>query len=435
MKKIKFSPYLKIIIAFISIILIGSIFLVLPISAKGESLSFVDSLFMSTSAVCVTGLSVVSNIAKDLTFFGQFVILILMMIGGLGILTFSTFFFVIIGSKIGLTDRFLMRESWNLDTAKGVIKLVKNIVIAALIIQFFGSLINYFILLKTFGAVDAIWVAIFQSVSAFNNVGFDILGNSNSMIDFSGNVLLNLSTMFLIVIGGFGFVSIFDIIKNKRFSKLKISTKIVVVVTPILIVVGAILIKLSMFSEITWLQAFFQSVSSRTAGFASLDMSTINTATYILIISLMFIGGSPCSTAGGIKTTTSAVIFISIFKLTVGKKPTIFKRKISAQTIIKSFSLFTLSIIYILLATFCISLFDSALSIKEILFEVVSAFGTVGFSMGITSGLSTVSKIIIILTMFFGRLGPLTIMSSMNKNWLNDDLQSVDYVEEKIIVG
>ncbi len=435
MKKIKFSPYLKIIIAFISIILIGSIFLVLPISAKGESLSFVDSLFMSTSAVCVTGLSVVSNIAKDLTFFGQFVILILMMIGGLGILTFSTFFFVIIGSKIGLTDRFLMRESWNLDTAKGVIKLVKNIVISALIIQFFGSVINYFILLKTFGAVDAIWVAIFQSVSAFNNVGFDILGNSNSMIDFSGNVLLNLSTMFLIIIGGFGFVSIFDIIKNKRFSKLKISTKIVVLVTPILIVVGAILIKLSMFSEITWLQAFFQSVSSRTAGFASLDMSTINTATYILIISLMFIGGSPCSTAGGIKTTTFAVTLISIFKLTVGKKPTIFKRKISAQTIIKSFSLFTLSIIYILLATFCISLFDSALSIKEILFEVVSAFGTVGFSMGITSGLSTVSKIIIILTMFFGRLGPLTIMSSMNKNWLNDDLQSVDYVEEKIIVG
>ena len=241
--------------------------------------------------------------------------------------------------------------------------------------------------------------------------------------------------MFLIIIGGFGFVSIFDIIKNKRFSKLKISTKIVVLVTPILIVVGAILIKLSMFSEITWLQAFFQSVSSRTAGFASLDMSTINTATYILIISLMFIGGSPCSTAGGIKTTTFAVTLISIFKLTIGRKPTIFKRKISAQTIIKSFSLFTLSIIYILLATFCISLFDSALSIKEILFEVVSAFGTVGFSMGITSGLSTVSKIIIILTMFFGRLGPLTIMSSMNKNWLNDDLQSVDYVEEKIIVG
>lgn len=435
MKKIKISPYIKIIIAFISIILIGSIFLVLPISAKGESLSFVDSLFMSTSAVCVTGLSVVSNIAKDLTFFGQFVILILMMIGGLGILTFSTFFFVIIGSKIGLTDRFLMREAWNLDTTKGVIKLVKNIVISALIIQFFGSVINYFILLKTFGAVDAIWVAIFQSVSAFNNVGFDILGNSNSMIDFSGNVLLNLSTMFLIIIGGFGFVSIFDIIKNKRFSKLKISTKIVVLVTPILIVVGAILIKLSMFSEITWLQAFFQSVSSRTAGFASLDMSTINTATYILIISLMFIGGSPCSTAGGIKTTTFAVTLISIFKLTIGRKPTIFKRKISAQTIIKSFSLFTLSIIYILLATFCISLFDSALSIKEILFEVVSAFGTVGFSMGITSGLSTVSKIIIILTMFFGRLGPLTIMSSMNKNWLNDDLQSVDYVEEKIIVG
>lgn len=435
MKKYKISPYIKIFLTFIAVIIVGAIFLVLPFSTTNGNLPFIDALFMSTSSICVTGLSVVSNLSVEFTFFGQFVILILMIIGGLGFLTFTTFFFVIIGTKIGVTDRFLMKEAWNLDTTKGVIKLVKNIVLCALGIQVFGSIINYFILVKPFGWIKAIWISIFQSVSAFNNVGFDILGSNNSMIGFSNNILLNLTTMFLIIVGGIGFVTLFDILKNKRWSKLNTSTKVIVIITPILVVFGGILIKLCMYGKITWLQAFFQSVACRTAGFSTINMSEINTAVYVILITLMFIGGSPCSTAGGIKTTTFFVLVVSVFKFSMGKKPTIFKRRISDQTIIKAFSLFTFSVMYILLATIGVSLFDSALSFREVLFEVVSAFGTVGFSMGITSSLSIGSKIILIISMFLGRLGPLTIMNTMNKNWLNTDIQTIDYVEEKIIVG
>ena len=255
------------------------------------------------------------------------------------------------------------------------------------------------------------------------------------MIGFSNNILLNLTTMFLIIVGGIGFVTLFDILKNKRWGKLNTSTKVIVIVTPILVVFGGILIKLCMYGKITWLQAFFQSVACRTAGFSTINMSEINTAVYVILITLMFIGGSPCSTAGGIKTTTFFVLVVSVFKFSMGKKPTIFKRRISDQTIIKAFSLFTFSVMYILLATIGVSLFDSALSFREVLFEVVSAFGTVGFSMGITSSLSIGSKIILIISMFLGRLGPLTIMNTMNKNWLNTDIQTIDYVEEKIIVG
>ena len=435
MKKIKLSPSVKILITFVAVILIGAIFLVLPFSTTGNNLNFIDALFMSTSSVCVTGLSVVNNIAVDFTFFGQLVLLILMAIGGLGFLTFSTFFFVMIGSKLDLSNRFLMKEAWNVDSAKGIIKLVRNIVLFALGFQLFGAIIHYFILMGTYGPVKSIWIALFQSVSAYNNVGFDILGYSNSMCNFSGNILLNFATMFLIILGGFGFVTIFDILNNKKWSNLSLTTKFILIITPTLIVVGALLIKLCMFKEVTWLQAVFHSVALRTAGFSTMDMSSINSAVYVIMITLMFIGGSPCSTAGGIKTTTFFVLLVSVFKISIGKQATIFKRKISNQTIVKSFCLLALSITFVILATLGVSLFDPALSIREILFEVVSAFGTVGYSMGLTSSLSIGSKIIIIITMFLGRLGPLSIMNIMNKHWLQGDIETVKYVEEKIIVG
>lgn len=359
MKKIKLSPYIKILLTFVIVILIGSIFLVLPFSSSGKNLSYVDALFMSTSSVCVTGLSVLKNLSVDLTFFGQFVVLILMIIGGLGFLTFSTFFFVVIGAKLGITNRFLMREVWNVTNAKGIIKLVRNIVLFAMCFQLFGAIINYFILLSTFGPVKSIWVSIFHTVSSFNNVGFDIFGSS-SMINYHNNILLNISTMILIIFGGIGFVSMFDIIKNRRWKNLSITTKSIIVITPILIVSGALLIKLCMYGKISWLEAIFQSVASRTAGFATIDMSSINTSVFVILIVLMFIGGSPCSTAGGIKTTTFFVLCISMFKISIGKQPTIFKRKISNITILRSFVILTLSIMFVILSTFLVSILDPA---------------------------------------------------------------------------
>lgn len=313
MKKFKISPYFTIILTFLAVILIGSILLVLPISTTAKHINYIDALFMSTSAVCVTGLNVVSNIATDFTIFGQVVIMLLMFIGGLGFLTLSTFFLMILGAKLGVTDRFLMKEAWNADSAKGIIKHIRNIVLFSVGVQLLGTIINYFII-REIVPNNSFWVAMFQSVSAFNNVGFDILGNSNSLIEYSGNVALNISTMLLIIIGGLGFVTIFDIFKNHSWKKITITSKIVLIVVPTLIVVGMLLIKIADYNNITWLQALFTSVASRTAGFTTVDLSTISTASVIVILILMYIGGAPCSVAGGIKVTTFMVLLVRVRK-------------------------------------------------------------------------------------------------------------------------
>ena len=433
--KLKISPFAKILISFAIIILIGATLFSLPVSTTGSPMGFINALFMSTSSVCVTGLSVLGNLSVDLTFFGQLVMVILMAIGGLGFLTLSTFFFMIIGAKLDLSDRFLMREVWNMESSKGIIKLVRNIVLFALGVQVVGTIANFCILLKYFEPGSAIWKAIFQSVSAFNNVGFDILGNSNSMVNYSTDVLLNLSTMLLIIIGGLGFVTIFDIFKNKFWKKYSLTTKVVLLMTPVLIIVGGLLFKFCMWNEFTWLQSFFSSVASRTSGFSTVDMSTLSSSAYIIMIILMYIGASPCSTGGGIKTTTFLVLLVTMKRFATGKKPVLFKRTLPGQTIKKATSLFIFSITYILFATFLISIFDPSLGIRELLFEVVSAFGTVGFSMGITAGLSVASKIVLIITMFIGRIGTITIMNIANNKWLSEEQSAIEYVEERIIVG
>lgn len=434
MKKFKISPYFTIILTFVAVILIGSILLVLPISTTAKHINYIDALFMSTSSVCVTGLSVVGNIATDFTIFGQVVIMILMFIGGLGILTLSTFFLMILGAKFGVTDRFLMKEAWNADSAKGIVRLVRNIVLFSVGVQLLGTIINYFII-REIVPNNSFWVAMFQSVSAFNNVGFDILGNSNSMIEFSGNVALNISTMLLIITGGLGFVTIFDIFKNHSWKKITITSKIVLIVVPILIILGMLLIKIADYNNITWLQALFTSVASRTAGFTTIDFSTISTASFIVILLLMYIGGAPCSVAGGIKVTTFMVLMIGTFNFAVGKQPVIFKRTISEKTIKKAFSLFVISILYIALASIAISMIEHDLTLRSVLMEVVSAFATVGFSMSVTPTLSIASKLIIIVTMFLGRLGPLTIMNINNNDWMHEDTKNIKYIEEDIKVG
>lgn len=432
--KIKISPFAKILISFAVIILLGSILLVLPASSTGEPLSYIDALFMSTSAVSTTGLSVVSDLAVDFTFFGQLVMVILMIIGGLGILTFTTFFFMMIGAKLDMSDRYLMREVWNVDSTRGIIKLVRNIVLLAIGIQALGTLANFLILLQYFEAGDAIWKAFFHSVAAFNNAGFDLLG-SNSMLNYSGDILFNLSNMILIIIGGIGFVTIFDVCKNKWWKKFNLNTKVSLLMAGVLIVVGGVLIKLCMWDEMTWLQSFFTSVSSRNTGFATFDMSKINSAVYIILIVLMFVGASPCSTAGGIRTTTFLVLLVTMSKYSTGRKPVIFKRTIPDQTIRKAISLFLFSLIYVIMASFLISIFDSALDVKNIIFEVISAFSTTGFNIGLTQGLSIGGKIVLIVTMLFGRIGTFTIMNITNNRWLANEQSEIEYAEERIIVG
>lgn len=434
LREIKISPYFTIILTFLGVILIGSILLVLPISTTKGHIDYIDALFMSTSSVCVTGLSVMNNIAVDFTIFGQSIIVLLMFIGGLGFLTISTFFLMILGAKFGMTDRYLLKEAWNADSTKGIFKLVRNIVIFSVGVQLLGTIINYFII-REIVPENTFWVALFHSVSAFNNVGFDILGNSNSLIGFSNNVVLNISTMLLIIIGGLGFVTIFDVIKNHSWKKFSLTTKIIMIVVPILIVSGMLLIKLADYKNITWLQALFTSVASRTAGFTTVDFSTISTASIIIILILMFIGGAPCSVAGGIKVTTFSVLLIGTFNYSTGRQPVIFKRTISEKTIKKAFSLFVISILYIMMVSMLIALLNPQLPMRAVFMEVVSAFATVGFSINATPTLTVFSKLLIIFTMFFGRLGPLTIMNINNNDWLHEDVKEIKYIEEDIKVG
>lgn len=435
-RKIKIHPYVFIILTFLSVVLIGTLCFMLPWAVKdGKCLNFVDSLFMSTSCVCVTGLSVV-NAAERLSIFGKIIMAILMEIGGLSFLTIAVCFFSLLGGKIGIGNRYLLREALNQNSLAGIVHLVKRIILISFVIQFIGVILNYFALMsyydyhfgRTLGA------AVYHSIASFNNAGFDIFGN-NSLIPFKDNILLNISTIFLIVSGGLGFIVIDELVCKHSIKKLSIHSKIVLTMTATFIIVGMLVFKLAMYDDITWLQALFTSVTCRTAGFTSIDMSTLPPAAYVMAIMLMFIGASPCSTGGGIKTTTILVILLTFVYYAQGKKPKIFHRRVSDGSIFKAFVLFGVAVIFILVGTLLIGLIQPDLGLQHILFEVVSGFTTTGLSMGITSSLSVASKIIMCVLMFFGRLGPLTIIGVVNHNWMTASKENVQYVEERIIVG
>ena len=432
------TPYTTIVLSFALIVLVGALLLLLPFSTKeGYSINFIDALFMSATSVCVTGLSVVTDIGSQFTVFGKIVYCILMEIGGLSFLTIAIFCFVLLGVKIGIGERLLLKESLNQNSASGLIKLVKKTVFISFSIQIVGALFNFLILLRYYPADQALGIGIFHAISSFNNAGLDIFGNGNSMMNYKSDVLLNISTMLLIILGGIGFIVITDVISKKSFKKLSVNSKITIITTLILIVSGTLLIKLTMFKDMTFLQAMFHSVSCRTAGFATYDLSGINNACFMIMIVLMTIGASPCSTGGGIKTTTVAVIFITLSYFSRGKTAKVFNRKITDQSIMKALLLFAICIIVLIIAIFIISICEasSGFTLPQITFEAISAVTTTGLSMGITIDLSVGSKLVIIFLMLFGRLGPLTVISMWNVNWLRESDERIRYVEENIIIG
>ena len=437
MRTKKIHPYLIIILTFLGVIFTGAILLVLPVSgANGKSIGFVDSMFMSTSAVCVTGLGTVT-IATDMSLFGKIVMALLMEIGGLSILTIAIFFFTILGAKLSVSNKFLLREALNQNSVKGLTTLVEKIILYAAIVQFIGVVLNMFALVPYYGDFGkGLAYSIFHSIASFNNAGFDAFGD-HSMIDFESNLMLNTSTMFLIIFGGIGYIVLGDVIKKRNWKLLQLHTKIVLITTGILIFGGAILIKLTAWTDISWLQAFFTSVTSRTAGFTTYDMSKLvdHPATYIIIIFLMIVGASPCSTGGGIKTTTLAIALIATVYYARGKKAKIFKRRIDDAQIFKCFVLIGVAVVIILVGTFITCAAQPSLGLMEVLFEVVSAFSTTGLSMGITSSLNVFNKLFFCLIMFVGRLGPLTIIGLVNKNWMSDSNEEIQYVEESVIIG
>lgn len=426
-KKIK--PSRIIVLGFLMVILLGTILLMLPISInEGKNVSFIDALFTSTSAVCVTGLIAIDT-ADTFTIFGRTVVALLIQIGGLGVTSVGVGFIMLMKRKIGIKERTLIKESMNLDSLKGVVKLVKSILLMTLIFESIGVILSYVVFSKDYAPLDALGISLFHSVAAFNNSGFDILGGLQNLIPYQNNILLNLTTCGLIIFGGIGFLVIKEIIEVKSFKKFTLHTKIVIIMTVILLIVGTILLKLT--ENISWLGAFFFSTSARTAGFSTYPLSSFTNAGLFVIIILMFIGASPGSTGGGIKTTTLFTLYKSIYSTSTNKHCIAFKRKIPLAVILKAFNITILALFIICIGTFILSILEPNYTFMQLLFEVTSAFGTVGLSTGITPDLSDISKAIISLIMFIGRLGPMTIATI----WCCKEPSNARYSEETVIIG
>ncbi|MBH1940491.1 H(+)-transporting ATPase [Mobilitalea sibirica] len=427
----RISPARFLVIGFAFIILLGTALLMLPISTnEGVWLSPLDALFTATSAVCVTGL-VVFDTANTFNVFGRTIIALLIQIGGLGISSVGVGFIILAGKKVTFRERKVVKEALNLDSMKGIVRIVKSVFLMTLLFEGIGAIINFFVFIKDYPPLKAVGVSVFHSISAFNNAGFDVFGNFSSLTGYQDNVLLNLNTSGLIIFGGLGFFVLMDIIEKRSFRRLTLHSKIVLFMTSLLIFSGMMLFKVT--EKISWLGAFFQSVTTRTAGFNtySISIDDFSKAGLFIIMVLMFIGASPGSTGGGIKTTTAFTLFKSAYSMSTNKHCMAFKRRIPNDIVMKAFVITFLSMSLIIFDTIIISIFEPHFTFNQILFEVISAFATVGLSTGITPELSAVSRVIIIITMFTGRLGPLTMASI----WYNKPESNISYSEENITIG
>lgn len=401
------SPPQLIALGFAGVILLGALILMLPISVReGATVNFIDALFTSTSAVCVTGLIVIDT-ADHFTVFGRTIVALLIQIGGLGVTCVGVSLILAARKKVGLKARTLIKESWNISSYQGLVKLVKHVLKITLIFEFVGMVLSFIVFVQDFPPLKALGIAAFHSVAAFNNSGFDILGGLTNLIPYQSNLLLNLVTAGLIIFGGIGFLVIIDVKNKKSFKKLTFHSKAVITMSIFLTVVGTVLLKMT--EDMTWLGAFFHSVSARTAGFSTYNLGNFTNAGLFVLIILMFIGASPGSTGGGIKTSTLFVIANVVKSVMTHSHCCAFKRKISESVIMQAFVVTFLSVMVVCISTFLLTIVEPNYSFIQLFFESTSAFGTVGLSTGITSHLSSIAKFIIILTMYVGRLGAMTV--------------------------
>lgn len=414
-----------------TVILAGTVLLMLPVSsASGDSLAAVDCLFMSTSAVCVTGLATVDP-GTGLSLFGKVVLAVLIQTGGLGITVIGVILIIAAGGRLSMGKQRLVKESLNLSSGKGLKDIMRGVAYMTITFEVAGAVMCFFSFNSNFEMSHAIGVSVFHSIASFNNAGFDVLGNFRSLTDYNDDIWLSIVTSILIVAGGIGFFVFSELISGKSVRRWSLHTKIVVSVTLFLIVIGTVLIKLTEGQGISLLEAFFHSVSSRTAGFASVDIGGFTKAGSIILMLLMFIGASPGSTGGGIKTVTAFVVFRHLVSVVFTKHCTAFKRKIPDGAIVKAFTVCLMAMLVVMTGTFILAAAEPEFSLHQIVFEVISAFSTTGLSMGITAELCSLSKIVLVFIMFIGRLGPLTIATI----WLNRDLTAVNYSEEDIMIG
>ncbi len=426
---------------FALLIVAGGMLLMLPFAtADGEKTSLLGAMFTATSATCVTGL-VAYDTGTHWTMFGKTVILFLIQIGGLGFVTLISLFFIMMKRDVGLRQRMLVMQSTGALEMGGILPYIRRIAKGTLIFEGVGALLLSIRFIPRFGVLKGAWYSVFHSISAFCNAGFDLMGGYNSFVEYKGDIIVNFTIMSLITIGGIGFIVWADLKKNKfRFKKYRLHTKMVLVSSAVLILGGALtffvleynssLAGLTMFEKI--IASFFQSVTMRTAGFNTVDFAALSDSGSIFCDLLMFIGGSPGSTAGGIKTTTFFILILAAIASSRRKKDIfVFNRKIDKNDILTATAISTLYMMIAFLAVVVISALDS-FSIKEIIFEVISAENTVGVTMGITRDFCWVSKIILMFLMFVGRIGGLTLALLFLEEANSAD---VSRPTEKILVG
>lgn len=425
-KKFSLSTTQVVLLSFLIAILLGSVILALPISSSdGKSVPYLDALFTATTATCVTGL-VTLPVASTWSVFGQIVILILIQIGGLGVITIMSGVMILINRKMGIGDRLLIQDAFNLNTMSGLVRFIKKVLLGTFIIEGIGAALYMLVFVPEFG-FRGVWISVFNSISAFCNAGIDIVGD-NSLADYATNPIVNIVTSSLIILGGLGFIVWWDVLrvikartpKNRKiFRHLTLHSKIVIAVTLELLLIGAALIfvceysnpltigELSLFDKLQ--VSFFQSVTTRTAGFASIPQQNLNNASAFVSLVLMLIGGSPVGTAGGMKTVTVAVLACSAFSAIRNKNnATLFGRRISDASIKKAVAVVVTFVTICAVSTFALMATNNVPFIDAI-YETVSATATVGLSRNLTAGLNEAGKLIIIATMYLGRVGPISL--------------------------
>ena len=425
-------------LGFVIMILIGSFLLSLPMAAADRVVTpYIDALFTATTSSCVTGLVTVTT-GEHWSLFGQAVILIMIQLGGLGVVSFTTLLLIMADKRINLKQRLLIQEAYGFDTLTGLVRMVKKMLKGTIIVEGIGALFYMLIYIPRYGVMKGAWVSVFTAVSAFCNAGMDLMG-ADSMMGYVDHPLMNMITMALIVIGGIGFIVWWDVIemfkriRNEKMSVkmswryMSLHSKVVLTVTAFLIIGGAaVFFMLEYNNPLTmgnlslggklW-ASLFQSVTLRTAGFASIDQSGLRTASVLLGCVFMFIGGSPGGTAGGVKTATVALLAFAVMSMIAGKEDVeLGRRRISRGNVMKGLSVVLLQVFFLMISTFAMCCLETEHSLTVIMYETFSALGTVGLTMGLTESLSLAGKIVIIASMYFGRLGPITMAMMLNSN-------------------
>jgi trk system potassium uptake protein TrkH len=449
-KRFSLSTTQTVLLSFLLVILVGSVLLSLPISTKnGEGIRYIDSLFTAVTATCVTGLVTVP-VAETFSFFGQAVILLLIEIGGLGFITVITAFMVILKKKLGISNRILLQDAFNLNSLSGIVRFVKKVAAGTLLVQLAGALLYMPVFVSDFGA-RGIWISLFNAVSAFCNAGIDVIG-TDSLMGYAVNPVINAVTAALIILGGIGFVVWWDVLDAFRnikkrgfrcFKGLSLHSKLAIFITLILIVSGTALIfifeysnpktigEMGLFDKLQ--VSFFQSVTTRTAGFATIPQENLTDSSSLLSMILMLIGGSPVSTAGGMKTVTIGVLVLEAVSVIKNKEDvTAFNRNIPQKAVKKAVTVALVFFFSAAVSTILLSLFTDA-GVLDVIYEVVSAVATVGLTRGLTPHLEDIGKLIIILTMYIGRIGPLSLVFAFHIKNKNEN--TVKNPSEDISVG